>query len=41
MERKVKKFGHDAMMEVTPEAHQRMLTHMRKQKVGPTSHASP
>ena len=33
MERMVKKFGHDAMMQVTPEAHQRMLTHMRKQKV--------
>ena len=40
MERMVKKFGHDVMMEVTPEAHQRMLTHMRKQKVRASNHAA-
>lgn len=33
MERLVKRFGYDEMMTVTPEAHQRLLTHLRKQKV--------
>ena len=32
MERLVKRFGHEAMTEVTPDAHQRLLTHLRKQK---------
>jgi len=32
MERLVKRFGLDVMMAVTPEAHMRLLTHMRKQK---------
>ena len=32
MERLVKKFGTEVMMGVTPEAHHRLLTHMRKQK---------
>ena len=41
MERLVKRFGHEAMLEVTPEGHHRLLTHMRKQKVRPTNHASP
>lgn len=40
MERMVKRFGHDAMMAVTPEAHQRLLTHMRKQKVRASNHAA-
>ena len=40
MERMVKKFGHDVMMAVTPEAHQRLLTHMRKQKVRASNHAA-
>lgn len=32
MERLVKRFGYDAMLEVTPEAHHRLLAHLRKQK---------
>eukprot|EP00965_Chrysotila_dentata_P045213 1502729-Pleurochrysis_carterae.AAC.4 len=32
MERLVKRFGMHEMTEVTPEAHQKLLTHMRKQK---------
>ncbi|EOD33147.1 hypothetical protein EMIHUDRAFT_202342 [Emiliania huxleyi CCMP1516] len=32
MERLVKRFGLEVMTEVTPEEHQRLLTHMRKQK---------
>ena len=32
MERLVKRFGVDKMMTVTPEPHQRLLTHMRKTK---------
>ena len=32
MERLVKRFGHEAMMAVTPLEHQRLLTHMRKTK---------
>jgi len=32
MERLVKRFGFDTMLEATPEAHHRLLTHMRKRK---------
>ncbi len=32
MERLVKRFGHDEMAKVTPEAHHRLLAHLRKQK---------
>ena len=40
MERLVKRFGHDVMMAVTPEAHLRLLTHMRKQKTRAHNHAA-
>ena len=40
MERLVKRFGYDVMMEVTPEQHQRLLVHMRKQKVRASNHAA-
>ena len=33
MERLVKSFGYEEMARVTPEAHQRLLVHLRKQKV--------
>jgi len=40
MERLTKRFGHEAMLEVTPEAHHRLLTHIRKQKVRGQNHAA-
>ena len=39
MERLVKRFGHDETMAVTPETHQRLLVHLRKQKVRSHNHA--
>jgi ribosomal RNA-processing protein 12 len=39
MERLVKRFGQEEMAMVTPEAHQRLLVHMRKQKVRAHNHA--
>lgn len=39
IERLVKRFGYDVMAAVTPEAHQRLLIHMRKQKVRGQNHA--
>ena len=40
MERLVKRFGHEEVSEVTPEAHQRLLTHLRKQRVRSHNHAA-
>ena len=39
IERLVKRFGHEEMSQVTPEAHQRLLVHLRKQKVRAHNHA--
>ena len=39
IERLVKRYGYEQMTEVTPEAHQRLLIHLRKQKVRAHNHA--